>query len=97
MKAWAWSIENPQDAMAAFLKHNPAVDRGQATEHFRIAIRHMLTDYAKKEGIGVMDPAKMKITVERVSEYFGVSGVAPEDIYTNQFAPKGIHPKETSF
>jgi NitT/TauT family transport system substrate-binding protein len=96
MKAWAWSIENPKEALAIFVKHNPAVDPDQAREHFRIAIRHLMTDTAKREGIGHIDPAKMKRTVEFISEYFNVQGISPDDVYTNQFTPK-LFPKEAAF
>jgi NitT/TauT family transport system substrate-binding protein len=96
LKAWAWSIENPNEALAIFLKHNPAVDPAQGREHFRIAIRHLMTDTAKREGIGYIDPAKMKRTVEFVSDYLNAQGVSPEDVYTNQFTPK-LFPKESPF
>jgi NitT/TauT family transport system substrate-binding protein len=96
MKAWAWSIEHPNEALALFLKHNPAVDPEQARGHFRIAVSHIMTDTAKREGIGYIDPAKMKRTVELVSEYFNITGVAPEDVYTNRFTPK-LFPKEVPF
>jgi len=96
MKAWAWSIEHPQEALAIFLKHNPAVDPDQAREHFRIAIKHIMTDAAKREGIGYIDAEKMKRTVDFVSQYFNVQGVSLDDVYTNRFTPK-LFPKETPF
>jgi hypothetical protein len=34
--------------------------------------------------------------VEFVSEYFSISGVTPDDVYTNQFTPK-LMPKEAAF
>lgn len=96
LKAWAWSIENPKEALAIFIKHNPAVDPDQAREHFRIAIRHLMTDTARREGIGYIDPVKMKRTVAFVSEYFNLHDVSPEDVYTNAFTPK-LFPKEAAF
>ena len=96
MKAWAWSIEHPQEALAIFLKYNPAVDPDQAREHFRIAIKHLLTDTAKRDGIGYIDAEKMKRTVDFVSQSFNVKGVSADDVYTNQFTPK-LFPKETPF
>jgi hypothetical protein len=38
----------------------------------------------------------MKRTVDLVSKYFNVRGVAPEDVYTNQFTPK-LFPKQAPF
>jgi NitT/TauT family transport system substrate-binding protein len=96
LKAWAWSIENPKEALDIFLKHNAAVDPEQAREHFRIAIKHIMTDTARQQGIGYIDPAKMKRTVDFVSEYFNITGISPDDVYTNQFTPK-LLPKEAAF
>jgi NitT/TauT family transport system substrate-binding protein len=96
MKAWAWSIEHPQEALAILVKYNPAVDPDQAREHFRIAIKHLLTDTAKRDGIGYIDAEKMKRTVDFVSQSFNVKGVSADDVYTNQFIPK-LFPKETPF
>jgi NitT/TauT family transport system substrate-binding protein len=96
MMAWAWSIEHPQEALAIFVKYNPAVDPDQAREHFRIAIKHLLTDTAKRDGIGYIDAEKMKRTVDFVSQSFNVKGVSPDDVYTNRFIPK-LFPKETPF
>jgi NitT/TauT family transport system substrate-binding protein len=96
MKAWAWSVEHPNEALASFVKYNPAVDPDQARDHFRIAVKHLMTDHAKREGIGQIDPEKMKRTVELVSQYFDVKGVSADDVYTNQFTPK-LFPKETAF
>jgi NitT/TauT family transport system substrate-binding protein len=96
MKAWAWSIEHPQEALAIFLKYNPAVDPDQAREHFRIAIKHLLIDTAKRDGIGYIDAEKMNRTVDFVSQSFNVKGVSADDVYTNQFIPK-LFPKETPF
>ncbi|HEY7247458.1 MAG TPA: ABC transporter substrate-binding protein [Xanthobacteraceae bacterium] len=96
MRAWAWSIEHPQEALAIFDKDNPAVNPDQAKEHFRIAVDHIMTDTAKREGIGYIDPKKMEHTVEVVSKYFNVKGVSADDVYTNQFTPK-LFPKEVPF
>lgn len=97
MKGVAWSVENPEEALNIFLKHNPAVDPGQARDHFRIAIKHLMTDIAAREGIGHMDPAKARRTVETMAQYFpDAKGVTTDDVYTNRFVPK-LFPKEKPF
>lgn len=88
LKAWAWSIEHPNQALAIFDRDNPAVNPDQAKAVFRIAVASIMSDTAKREGMGYIDPVKMKRTVDLVSKYFHVGGVAPDDVYTNQFTPK---------
>jgi hypothetical protein len=78
------------------LRHNPAVDPEQAKGHFSLAIKHIMTDTAKREGIGYIDPEKMKRTVEFISQYFDIKGVSADDVYTNRFTPK-LFPKEAAF
>lgn len=96
LKAWAWSIEHPNEALAIFDKDNPAVNPDQAKAHFRIAVDSIMTDTARRKGLGYIEPGKMKRTVDLVSKYFNIKGIAPEDVYTNQFTPK-LFPKQTPF
>lgn len=97
MRGVAWSVENPREAIDILIKHNPAVDRELATAHFRIAVQHLMTEAAKKDGVGSIDPAKMKRTVDTIAQYFPTArGVAVEDVYTDRFVPK-LFPKGKAF
>ncbi len=97
MKGVAWSVENPEEALNIFIKHNPAVDKDQARGHFRIAVKHLMTDRTRRDGIGYMDPAKMKQTVETIARFFpDAREVKVDDVYTNRFLPK-LFPKEKPF
>jgi NitT/TauT family transport system substrate-binding protein len=88
MKGVAWAVENPDEALRIFLKHNPAVDPEQARDHFRMAVRHLMTDTAKQKGVGYMEADKMQRTVDVVGTYFDAKGIKPEDIYTGRFLPR---------
>lgn len=97
MKGVAWSVEHPKEAIDIFLKYNPSVDRALAPPHLRIVIKHLMTETAAREGIGYMDPAKMKRTVDTLAQYFPAAReVAVDDVYTNRFLSK-LFPKETLF
>ncbi len=76
---------------------SPSTSQALATAHLRIAIQHLMTDMAKRDGVGYMDPAKMKRAVETVKQYFPATReVAVEDVYTNRFVPK-LFPREKPF
>jgi len=97
MKGVAWSVEHPEEAVDIFIKHNPAVNKDQARAHFRIAVKHLMTDAAKRDGIGYMEPGKMRQTVETIARYFADARDVPlDDVYTNRFLPK-LLPKEKPF
>ena len=64
---------------------NPKLSRLQ----WEVAARHLMTDTARKHGIGYMDPAKMNGTVDLIMRYRpGVPRINAEDVYTNEFLPK---------
>jgi NitT/TauT family transport system substrate-binding protein len=93
-KAVAWSIENPEEALQAFLKNNPAINPAEAREHWRIALAHLMTANSKRFGIGFMDKDKMKHTVDTVEKYFNATGLQLDDVYSNQYLTPKVVPKE---
>ncbi len=93
-KGIAWSVEKPEEALQMFLKHHPAVNPAEAREHFRIALAHLMTANSKRVGIGIMDTAKMKHTLDTVIKYFDAAGLQMNDVYTNQFLTPKIVPTE---
>ena len=93
MRAVAWSVENPEEAVALFVKKNPAVSPELAREQWRIAVDHLLTPVAKEQGIGHMTEEKMRRTRDILVKYQKLEGEVPlHDLYTNEFLPK-LFPK----
>jgi len=92
-KGIAWSVENPDEAVEIFLRHNPAISRDLARKHFDIAVEHLMTPTAKKEGIGHMTRERMVFTNDLVTKHMNLpKKTAVEDLYTNEFLPK-LFPK----
>lgn len=92
-KGMAWSIENQEEAVDIFIKHNPAITRDLAMGHFEIAIEHILTPFAAKEGIGWMETKKMELTNNLITEYMKLpKKMTLEEINTNEYLPK-LFPK----
>lgn len=92
-KATAWTVEHPDESIEIFLKLHPAMNRRLTRLQWEVAAKHLMTETAKKHGIGYMDPAKIKKTVDLVIKYSkGVPAVKAEDVYTNEFLPK-LFPK----
>lgn len=92
-KSMAWAVENPDEAIGLFLRLHPVMNREQTRLEWEVAAKHLMTETAKKHGIGYTDPEKMKRTVELVVKYSEkVPPVKAEDLYTNRFLPK-LFPK----
>ncbi len=89
LRAIAWSVENPEEAVAIFLKKNPAVSAELAREHWRIVVDHLLTPVAKEQGIGFMTEEKMRRTRDILLKYHTPEGDIPlTALYTSEFLPK---------
>ncbi len=93
MRAVAWSVENPDEAVALFVKRNQAVSPDLARGHWRIVVDHLLTPAAAEQGIGFMTDAKMQRTRDLLVKYQKLEAEIPlKDLYTNEFLPK-LFPK----
>ena len=93
MRAVAWSVENPEEAVALFVKRNQAVSLDLAREQWRILVDHLLTPTAAEFGIGHVTEEKMRRTRDVLLKHQKVEGeIALQDLYTNEFLPK-LFPK----
>lgn len=93
MRAAAWSVENPSEAVGLFSKLHPDLDKSLSRDAWAVAMDHLLTNTAKKHGIGYMTRDKMTFTRDLMTKYMKLKQVVPvEDLYTNQFLPK-LFPK----
>ena len=88
-KGIAWSVENPQEAVDIFIKHNPAISPDLARKHFDIAVDSLLSDHAMKAGIGHMTKDRMVFTNNLITTHMKLpKKAAVEAVYTNDFLPK---------
>ncbi len=92
-KGVAWSVENPQEAVDIFVKHNPAINPELARKHFDIAVDSLLSKNALKEGIGRMTTERMAFTNDLITKHMKLpKKSAVEDVFTNEYLPK-LFPK----
>lgn len=92
-KGIAWSVENPQEAVDIFIKHNPAISPDLARKHFDIAVDSLLSANALKEGIGHMTKPRMVFTNDLITTHMKLpKKAAVEAVYTNEYLPK-LFPK----
>ncbi len=89
MQGAKWAIENREDAIKVLLKFLPNVSPSLSKAMWDLSVQHMVTDNAKKNGIGHIDPKKMEFTRKVSMDLFGIKKVVPlGDIYTLKFLPK---------
>ena len=93
MRAFAWAVENPDEALKIFLKHNPAIDAKLARAHWEICVDHLLVPEAKEQGIGFMTRERVAYARDLLTRLMNLPTAVPvEDLYDIRFLPK-LFPK----
>ena len=89
MKAWAWSIEHPDEAVAIFVKSNPEVPPLAGMIRFVNDITNLVdVKEAQEHKLGWVNPERMKETVDNINKHFKVAkGVTAEEMYATEFLP----------
>lgn len=86
LKALDHTRKNPDEAVRALLRHNPAISPKSARAVWDRAASVIFTPAAEKTGLGYMDPEKMKRTLHIIVRAYNIKNPPRlEDVYTNQF------------
>lgn len=94
LKGTVWAMEHENEAVAILRKHNEALNPETTLESWRIRAESMLTEEAKKRGLGYMTAEKVRSTRDLVAKYFHIEPAPPfEELYTNEFLPGIMPPK----
>ena len=99
MKAWRWSLENPDKALKIFSKNVPEVRASDGIVRFVDDVRQLLDiNMIKKTKLGWTDKARMEKTVGYINKYFKVTKpITAEEMYTNAFLPNYSLPDLSNF
>lgn len=94
VRGWLAGIERPDEAVRMFMKSFPESNPELLRDHWAIAVDHMLTPPAYENGLGWIDPAKKKRTVDVYTKYIPLPReVSLDEVMTNEFNPKIMPPK----
>ncbi len=89
VSGWLAGIERPDEAAKMFLKNFPESNAELVREHWQIAVEHMLTPAASDNGLGWIDPAKKKRTIDVYTKHIPLPReVSMDEIMTNEFNPR---------
>ena len=98
----AWTLEHPEEALKSFMRLQPALNPEIVREELRIFNDHLFDGLSEKEGVGVIDQAKMQRTIDIVAEVFKEKEKPSlDEVFTNDFVkglPKTyLFPRRTAF
>ena len=88
-KGWKDAIADPDAAMEALIKRNPAADAALEKRRFEMAVEaNVLTDWVKANGMGNIDPARMDKAIEQTKSVYEFVNAPDAALYfTADFLP----------
>jgi NitT/TauT family transport system substrate-binding protein len=87
-EAWKAAIANPAVSVAAIKKREPLVDEAIDRARLEQVIKNgILTDRVKKEGLGTVDPSRMKETIAVIAKTFNLPVLEVSAVYRPDFRP----------
>ena len=79
---WKQAIADPETAIAALIKRNPAADPGLEQERLQLAIdANVLTDYVRENGIGGIDADRMAAAIEQTKQVYEFQNAPDAALY----------------
>lgn len=82
------AIANPDIAVAAEKKRNALQDDAVERERFDLIVRNaIVTDEVRRNGVGSVEPARLKATIDTVAKTFAIPAPNPAAIYRADFLP----------
>lgn len=86
---WKDAIADPEAAVTALIKRNPAADASLETERLQMAIdANVLTDYVAANGMGGVDAARMAAAIEQTKSVYEFNNTPDASLYfTDAFLP----------
>lgn len=84
-----YAFAHPVEAGEIFHKYNPTIDASVATAETKVVASLAETPVTKRRGLGYIDPATMKNTIQVVKQSFDMKrNVAVKEMYQSGFLPK---------
>ncbi|HEX7386619.1 MAG TPA: ABC transporter substrate-binding protein [Castellaniella sp.] len=89
LKGWHDALSNMDEAARIEQKYVPSLNREVIVGELKLLKKMAVIPVTKEKGLGYIDPARMKESVDFVVKYVGIEGTAPmaKDLYTNEFIP----------
>jgi NitT/TauT family transport system substrate-binding protein len=89
-RAWQYALEHQDEAIETLAKYHPInIDEYKAS--FTYMTELFKTDRYKNQGIGYIDPVRMKLTYDTVNEYQKQLSFPAEDAYDTSLLPNPMY------
>jgi len=87
MRGLDYAIKNPDEAVQTLIRYAPENRPVIAAEEWQVATDLIMTEEAKRNGIGYMDPQRIAATYDIITSTFSLDKTKDriEDLYSNNF------------
>ena len=89
VRGWKAAVDDPKASIAALKKRDPLIDETLELDRLNVIIRDfVLTDWVRRNGMGGIDPTRLKKNIELVTDGLGLPRVvSPEQVFDGGFMP----------
>ena len=89
-RAWDYTLKNPKEAIEILAKYHP-INKDEYLANLYVVMEFFKTDRYKNNGIGYIDPERIKITYDLVNEYQSPLSFPVNDCYDTRFLPNPMY------
>jgi NitT/TauT family transport system substrate-binding protein len=89
VRGWKDAVKDPKAAIASLKKRDPLINETLELDRLNLIIRDFVaTDWVRRNGMGGVDPARLRRNIDLVSDGLGLPRkVAPEQVFDSGFMP----------
>jgi NitT/TauT family transport system substrate-binding protein len=88
VQAWTATIKDPKTSIGAIKKRNALIDERVEMDRLELMLREAIaTETIIKNGFSFVDPARLKYTVDVVTQSFGLPTIDATKLYQPQYLP----------
>ena len=86
--AFRATLADPARSIAVMQKRDPLVDATMERERLDLVVREaIVTERVRRNGLGAVDPERLRRTIATITEAFGVPPIDPTALYRADYLP----------
>ena len=89
-RAWDYTLQNPEEAIEILSKYHP-INKADYLANLKVVMEFFQTDRYKNQGIGFIDPTRIRETYSLVNTYQQELSFPVEDCFDDSFLPSPMY------
>ena len=89
-RAWEYTLNNPEEAIEILSRYHP-INRVEYLANLNVVMEFFKTDRYRNNGIGFIDPERIRMTYDLVNLYQAPLSFPVTDVYDTRFLPSPMY------